>query len=413
MSNSVLEQKEQPHRQAHISVILKVTERCNLACPYCYFFFAGDESYKTHPPLMGAVTVEQVIGFIRDMKEKTGISMVRIGLHGGEPLLMKKAELRAMCVALRTALGDEPELTLVLQTNGVLIDDGWIDLFEEMQIRVGVSFDGPKEIHDKSRITKSGKGSYLESLRGWNLLREAALAGRIEDPSILCVVAPDQDGGMIFRHFVETMKAKGMSFLLPDLTHDAVPLNRSALEGCTRFLLGVAEAWASSKERGLYVRIIDEFVGPILSDELYKRKSIRFSPVHQVCVSSNGELCPDDVIRTYSPEYAETGLTLGAHGYADVLANPAWQTLQTAQASLPTACRGCEWRDICGGGLLQHRYSRKRGFDNPTIYCSSLKTLYAYLSKVLVNSGCSQDEMHDRIRRLATRHEEQVAQEVH
>nr|WP_229264499.1 radical SAM protein [Duganella sp. 1411] len=411
MGNLVAQHKKPAHRYAHISVILKVTERCNLACPYCYFFFGGDESYKTHPPLMGAVTVEQVIRFVKDMKQATGINLVRIGLHGGEPLLMKRAALQAMCSALRAALGDEPELTLVLQTNGVLVDAGWIDLFEELRIRVGVSFDGPPEVHDKTRITKGGEGSYAESLRGWNLLREAALAGRIEEPSILCVVAPNQDGGMIFRHFVETMKAKALSFLLPDLTHDAVPLNRAVIEGCTRFLLGLAEAWASSTERGLYVRLIDEFVGPILNDELYKRKAMLFSPSHQVCVSSNGELCPDDVIRTYSPEFAETGLTVDGQGYDDVLAHPAWRTLQAAQTSLPAACRGCEWSDICGGGLLQHRYSRRRGFDNPSIYCSSLKALYEYLTRVLVNSGCSRDDMQDRIRRLATRHEEPVAQQ--
>ncbi len=385
----------------YLSLILKVTERCNLACPYCYFFFGGDESYKAHPPFMDEGVLESVVAFILDARGKHGFRHVRIGIHGGEPLLMKKERFVAMCRLFREALGDEPALTLCIQTNGALVDEAWVEIFGQYQIRVGVSIDGPEHIHDRNRITKRGAGSYAATEKGWQLMQQAHQAGRMHPPSILCVVSPKEDGAAIFRHFVQVLKAGAVNFLLPDMTHDALPFSPGVVDDCARFLNEVSRAWARGEAGGVHVRVLDEIAGPLLNDELYRRSAQRPSPLNQVCVSSNGDLCPDDVIRTYAPRFADTGLNIREHRFSDVTAHPAWRAL--AETPLPQQCEQCTWRDICGGGMLQHRFSKRRQFDNASIYCSALMTVHTRMAAQLVKGGLSIVELEERLSRFLGR----------
>jgi uncharacterized protein len=385
----------------YLSLILKVTERCNLACPYCYFFFGGDESYKQHPPFMDETTLESVVAFILDARSKHGFRHVRLGIHGGEPLLMKKDRFSAMCRRFREALGDEPTLTLCIQTNGVLVDTGWVDIFSEFQVRVGVSIDGPAHIHDRNRVTKRGAGSYAATEKGWQLMQQAHQTGCMPPPSILCVVSPKEDGGAIFMHFAQVMKAGAVNFLLPDSTHDALPFSPGVVDDCARFLTEVSRAWASGGVGGVRVRVLDEIIGPLLNDELYRRSAQRPSPLNQVCVSSNGDLCPDDVIRTYAPHFADTGLNIREHRFSDVAAHPAWRAL--ADATLPQQCAQCNWRDICGGGMLQHRFSKRKQFDNVSIYCSALMAVHNRMAAQLIKGGFPVAELEGRLTRFLGR----------
>jgi uncharacterized protein len=395
----VASRQSQP--EPYLSLILKVTERCNLACPYCYFFFGGDESYKEHPPFMDEATLDHVLAFILDARAKHGFRHVRIGIHGGEPLLMKKERFASMCRQFRAALGNDPALTLGVQTNGVLVDEEWVDIFSEFRVRVGVSVDGPEHIHDRNRITKRGKGSYAVTEKGWHLMQQAHEAGRMHPPTILCVVSPKEDGEMIFTHFVKVMKTKAVNFLLPDSTHDALPFSPGVVDECARFLAEVSRVWARGEARGVHVRVLDDIAGPLLNDELYRRSVERPSPLNQVCVSSNGDLCPDDVIRTYEPQFADTGLNIRQHRFSDVAAHPAWRSL--AETPLPESCEQCTWRDICGGGLLQHRFSKRRQFDNPSIYCGALMAVHNRVAAQLVKGGVPVVELQGRLTRFLGR----------
>jgi uncharacterized protein len=149
------------------------------------------------------------------------------------------------------------------------------------------------------------------------------------------------------------------------------------------------------------VRFIDEMVGPLINDELYLRKKDRPNPLLQLSVSSNGDLCPDDVIRSFSTEFAATDLNVATSSYCDVESNIAWTQLRVAQQDLPSVCTNCTWKDVCGGGLLQHRYSKKNGFANPSVYCAALKKMHAHVSALLINSGYSAANIEDRLMRLS------------
>lgn len=384
-------------KSGYLSVVLKVSERCNLACPYCYFFFGGDDTYKKHPPFIGERTVDAAIEFITRLKHDGGVRQVRVGFHGGEPLLVKKQRFREMCAAFRAGLGDDPDLALVLQTNGVLIDREWVDVFGEFDVRIGVSIDGTEAMHDSTRVTRKGLGTYAQTRQGWQYLIEAAAQGRIREPSILCVVSPGHSGGEVFRHFAGELQARSMNFLLPDVTYDTPGLSSEFFRGCGDFLIDVCREWFASERRDVSVRFLNEALGPLISDELMHHAQAKHDPLGQVCISSSGSVCPDDVIRAYAAHFSETGEHVEHSSLESIERAASWMELRRAYERLPEGCADCTWRALCRGGELQHRYSRARAFDNPSIHCDSLKRVYAYVVSRLLASGYSAADVSRRL----------------
>lgn len=380
-----------------IDVVLKIVERCNLACPYCYFFFSGDETYKRHPPTIPKKTVDDLIAYLRDAVLNHGIRLVKIGLHGGEPLMMKKTEFATMCARFRAELGPHCRLIITMQTNGILLDEEWISIFNEHGVRVGVSMDGPKHINDLTRIDKKGRGSYDESRRGWELLKKATEEGRMPAPGMLCVVQPQHSGAEIFRHFAEEMRAPAVNFLLPDITHDSPEATPEFIAGCGKYMIDVYKAWAASDGKCV-VRFIYEASGPMMDDESCRRSvNGKYDPLGLMVVSSNGEICPDDVMRGVDERFRDTGIRLDTHNIASTLESAPWKALEEAQANPPAACKECVWFNACRGGSPQNRYSKANGFNNPSVFCSVLKEFHAYVASSLVVSGYDVKEIERRL----------------
>lgn len=386
-----------PALTSFLTIVLKVSERCNLACPYCYFFFSGDETYKLHPPLISSPTVDDVIAFIREAVQDTGVQQIRVGFHGGEPLLMKPEPFAKMCAAFRSALDPICDLQLLVQTNGVLVNPTWIELFAKYQVRVGVSIDGGEAVHNIFRITKSGRGTYAETRRGWELLNQARRAGEIPSAAVLCVISPDQSGADVYRHFADELDTYGADFLLPDVTHDSPEASERFIRRCGDFMVDVYRAWATSGCK-ITVRFIDDIIGPLMSDELCRRSATRrYQPRSQFVVSSNGDISPDDVIRGVASRFRASGNNV-AHSRAIELQNSdTWVELESAQRSLSPECQACIWKNICQGGAYQHRYSAANGFNNPSVYCPSLKRLFGVVTQHVVDSGYPIEQIERRL----------------
>lgn len=380
-----------------LSIVLKVAERCNIACTYCYFFYSGDESYKRHPATIPAGTVEDLCRFLKGASV-AGVRDIRVGFHGGEPLLLKKDRLVAICEQLKLALEPDCQLTLVVQTNAMLIDEEWIAIFERFQIRLGVSFDGPQEVHDVARLDKKGRGTYLATVEGWNRLKEAAAQGRMSEPGILCVVDPQYSGSEIFNHFVDVIGARGINFLLPDLSHDSDVLSPEYVESCGKYLIDVFEAWKRRGDPNIRVRFITEIFGPLVNDEFCRQSlSHKNSPFGQIVVSSNGDICPDDTIRGLNERFQQTDLSVAHNDIMNVWSSDLWREMAGSNEVPPTACQACQWWSLCKGGTMHHRYSASQGFNNASVFCQALKMLYGHVYDSLVASKYDPAVMNMRL----------------
>lgn len=380
----------------NLNIVFKISERCNLKCDYCYFFFGGDDTWKKHPPLVSRKVVEDLGAFSARAARDHRLEVIDIVFHGGEPLLMSKPRFSEMCDTLRR-YEDGFRFSFALQTNGVLVDDGWIDIFERHRVTVGVSLDGPPPVNDLHRLDLKGRSSYDATVAGLRTLQAAAAQKRVNPPGLLSVISPFSDGGATYRHFVDDLGVTYMSFLTPDYSWDSV-VAEPVIRGVERFLLSALRAWLGDKNPKIKVRVFSELLAAMVdprATEIIHNYRDDYRSI--ISVSSNGDLGPEDTLRTLDPRFASMGLNIANHNLSDVFESEAWREQADALTIKPHQCEGCDWWKICKAGRPVHRYSKANAFSNHSLYCSGLKETYTELAAFVVRNGTPLEELSLRL----------------
>lgn len=378
---------EAPSRAANIgSVVLKLTSPCNLNCDYCYIYNHEDQGWKRRPKTLSDELLEAFLGRMRAYCERHdhGVSIV---LHGGEPLLVGPARLRAIVERIRERLG--PRLTyLSVQTNGTLIDDALADLVAELGIGVGVSLDGPRDVHDAARKYHDGRGSHADTLRGLDLLRTRGV-----EPYVLSVVNPAFDGGECYRYF-RSLGLRRFDFLLPDVSWD----NKERFYGeygetpVADFYRGLVDAWLAEDEPDVQVRTAHGLFHALLGGAGTHTDAFGNPAMSYLIVETDGAFEALDALRVCASELSATGLD-ATHNEIDDLYTIAPELHRNIYTGMPlcATCRACPEVGICGGGYLPHRYSRERGFDNPSVWCADIRALLGYMRARILDASASSD----------------------
>jgi uncharacterized protein len=145
-------------------LVVQPTPFCNIDCRYCYL------PDRTNKSVVATETLRNLFGQVfASGWANEGLSVV---WHAGEPMVLPVAFYRdafALIDALKPA---GLPIKHSFQTNGTLIDDAWCDFIVEAGIGVGVSVDGPQRLHDRNRITRSGRGTFDKTIRGIRALRQ-------------------------------------------------------------------------------------------------------------------------------------------------------------------------------------------------------------------------------------------------
>ncbi len=369
-----------------LNIVFKISERCNLKCDYCYFFFGGDDTWKSHPPLVPRRVIDSLGAFSARAARDHHLQAITLIFHGGEPLLMSRPRFAEMCETLR-GYEDGFQFNFGLQTNGVLVDDAWIALFERYKVSVGVSLDGTQAINDEHRLDFKGRSSYHQTVAGLRLMQEAAAQGRMSDPGLLSVINPNADGAEVYRHFAHDLKVRRMSFLTPDYTWDS-GASEETIRGVERFLLASLRAWLADKNPAIRIRLFSELVAAMLDVRAMELvQTYRDDYRNIVSVSSNGDLGPEDTLRILDPRFRSLGLNVATSNLSELIESSVWLEQAEAATVKPEGCRDCGWWKVCKAGRPINRYSFGRGFSNRSLYCSGLKEMYAEIGAFLVRNG--------------------------
>lgn len=356
------------------SVVLKIAERCNLNCSYCYMYNHEDQTWRERPRLMSDRVYDATLRAIRDYSAGHPGPEMTLIFHGGEPLLVGKNRFDELCRRASEVL-TQPPVRFSVQTNGTLVDDEWARIFIRHQVHVGVSIDGPPEIHDASRVNHAGHGSHARAVRGLRRLQEAGLT-----PAVLCVVEPGADGLAIYDHF-RSLGVSTMNFLLPDVSHD----HKQRLYGgrgptpVADYLIPIFDRWFADDDAEIRVRIFWGLLRMLMGGH-GETDAFGNPPMRYLVVESDGSIEPLDALKVCEPGLTQVGLNVLRHGFDDLqLGKPLLHQLVTEGLPLPTACKPCPEKDICGGGYYPNRYSKTNGFDNPSVWCADILKLMRHL----------------------------------
>lgn len=378
------------HASKRLEIILKVSEACNIACTYCYYFFSGDDRPANRPARITSSTVDGLIEFLNGAYSAGFVDHAQIDFHGGEPLLLGPKNFRDLCRRL------EDELTVphtfCITTNAMLVDDNWIDTFSRYNVGICVSVDGPQHVHDKQRIDHKGRGTYDRVILGLRRLQEAASNGVINEPAALCVVDPLADGSEVYVHIVHELGIRVLDFLMPDVTHDA-PLVFPA--EVAQFMSAAFASWLKDDDPGINVRIFKSTLHLLVSGQTFLAGyggSLPFA----VTVGSNGQLDSDDFLKPCGADVISTPLYIQTASLQAVMLEENLQNLARALQALPRDCSDCPFRGVCKGGQATHRYKRASGFDNRSVYCETHYSMFQAAASHLLRTGVSAQQIIDR-----------------
>jgi len=153
---------------------------CNLGCLYCYYLekqrmYQEGESFRMSDDILEAYIAQHI--------SASPNPVISFSWHGGEPTLLGLEYFRNIVALQRKHQPPGTSIINGIQTNGTLLDEEWCRFLAAERFAVGLSLDGPQEIHDRYRVTKSQEPTHERAMRGYSLLQQHRIAC-----DVLCVV---------------------------------------------------------------------------------------------------------------------------------------------------------------------------------------------------------------------------------
>jgi uncharacterized protein len=339
-------------------LVLQPTSFCNIDCSYCY---VPDRtiSHRMKDDVLAGIASNILL------PEITGESVL-VCWHSGEPLTLPPSYYRAAINLLAKHRLPSLRMDQHFQTNGTLITPQWVEFFHEVKARICVSLDGPKELHDRSRIQRNGKGTHDATMRGIKLLR----AGGVR-PAVICVLTDySLRHPQLLFDFFERNEFESIAFNV----EETVGCNLSAggtEETFSKFLDSYL-TFAARQGSRQQLRDVESIAARLFQAEPARRFESLILPFAHVSVDVRGNYW------TYSPEL---GLGQNAENFflgncrfdriTDAAETHRFLDLRTQVEKGVRLCESnCNYFGICGGGSPAHKYSELGRFDaTETHFC--------------------------------------------
>ncbi|KOU52223.1 radical SAM protein [Streptomyces sp. WM4235] len=364
------------------SFILKVANRCNIDCDYCYVFNSADQAWRHLPARMSADVARAAGLRIGEHVAVHGLRSVHVVLHGGEPLLTGPRHMADLLGAIQEGVPAGVAVRFELQTNGTLLTEPWLDLFERYAVVVGVSLDGPPTANDRHRLTHASRSSAGSAVRGIELLRSRPhlFAG------LLAVVDLANDPVEV-HDYLASFEPPVIDFGLPHGTHDEPPhRDDPSVPEYGLWMSRVYDAWLARPEQWHSVRMLEDIVA--LSSGVHSSvESLGLAPPTSIVIESDGTIEGVDTLRSVEEGASWLGRDVFSQSFNEVLHQPKLLYRQNGKAALADQCQSCPLVEVCGGGYLPHRFSTERGYRNPSVYCADLEYLIRHVQGSLRQHG--------------------------
>jgi uncharacterized protein len=372
---------------------------CNLDCKYCFFL----SKEMLYPGDRFRMSDELLETYIRQLLEAQPLGEVNVAWQGGEPTLMGLDFFKRSIEYVEKYRRPGQTILHTMQTNGTLLNNQWCAFFKHHNFLIGLSVDGPKEMHDAYRVNKGGAGSFDQVMRGWEMLRRHDV-----DVNILCTIhAVNADHPIeVYRFFRDQLHVKFMQFIpiVERTTEDFLPLanlgwgerpgsdrplytqhgglvtERSVgAEQFGRFLIAIFDEWVRRDVGTVFVQTFDVALGSWLG----RHNLCIFSPTcgDALAMEHNGDLYSCD-------HYVEPDYRLG-----NIQETPLRELVdsekqrafgQHKRNSLPKYCRDCEVLFACYGECPRNRFiTTPDGEPGLNYLCAGYKAFFNHIDPAM------------------------------
>lgn len=366
-------------------LVLKIASRCNLNCTYCYVYNVGDTTYLKQPKVMSEATVVALLQRVREHCLNHGVSKFAFVFHGGEPLLAGVDFFRFFVAEANKQLLPEIGPMYCIQTNGTLLTPEWCEVLGELNIPIGISLDGSKEINDMYRVDHKGRGSYDEVIRGFNIAQNSHHT-KIK-PGLLSVMNIDADPVETYEH-LKSLNVRAVDFLFLEATHDTRPYKKETdlrLTPYADWLITIFDIWFNEPEKPFSIRLFESYISAIFGipeglDTIGDAKN------EVLVIESDGSIEPIGSLKVCGHGFTKDDANVHSHSLDEALQTDLASLYHHSGQKLCATCTKCPIKKVCGAGYLPHRWSKNNGFDNPSVYCSDLMKLITHIQNKVIAS---------------------------
>ena len=322
---------------------------CNLDCHYCYYLkkehlYPEGESFRMPNDILEEYSIQHI-----DASPET---VTRFSWHGGEPTVLGLDYFHKIVALQRKHKPPDRRIANGIQTNGTLLDEDWCRFLAAEGFAVGLSLDGPQEMHDRHRVTKDGKPTHEQTMRGYELLQKHRVY-----TEILCVVNAHnvQSPLQVYQYFKQ-INAQHITFLpmvepQQDVKGGVNPISVPA-EAWGTFLCTIFDEWRDKDIGQVKVQIFEEATRTAFNQE------------HSLCIFR--PTCGDIPVVEHNGDfyscdhYVDVEHRLGnieETPLVELLESPAQRAFGRAKSeTLPRYCLECGVRAMCNGGCPKNRF---------------------------------------------------------
>jgi len=360
---------------------------CNIDCKYCFYL----EKEKLYPEKgkqwrMDDATLDK---YVKQYIAAQDVPEVNFAWQGGEPTLMGVGFFEK-AVLLQEKYADGKHITNAFQTNGTLLDDEWGEFLSKNRFLVGISIDGPEEIHNHYRVDKGGKPTFDKVMRGVDIVKKHG----VEFNTLTVLQAHNAQYPLEVYRFLKSIGSRYIQFIpiveriaqqpVNDLLtlvdpgyEDKATVSKWSLSPNQygRFLCQVFDEWVRKDVGQCFVQIVDVALGAWMGQN------------PSLCVFS--ETCGDALIIEHNgdlyscdhfvyPEY-NVG-NVHDIDISEMVSGSAQRKFGTDKRdTLPKFCRECDYRFACNGGCPKHRFIRTPdGEKGLNYFCKGYKMFFKH-----------------------------------
>lgn len=349
---------------------------CNLDCSYCYFL----EKEQLYPGSTFRMSDDVLENFTRQYIQAQPTNHVTFSWHGGEPTLAGLDFYRKALELQDHYRRPGMVISNTIQTNGTLLDEQWAQFFARHDFLVGLSIDGPADIHDHYRVDKGGNDSFDRVIEGLSHLERAGVV-----PNFLCTLtsASESHGQRIYRFLRDDLGARFIQFIPvvdrgePDPSGASVSTEESiSARGYGQFLKDVFVEWFEGDVGQVFVQTFEvalaSWVGAPRGLCIFEETC-----GNALAIEHNGDVYSCD-------HFVEPAHRLGNIAFIplkDLVGSSQQREFgQKKKTSLPQYCRECPVLFACNGGCPKDRFIRTpSGEDGLNYLCEGLREFFTFI----------------------------------
>jgi uncharacterized protein len=357
---------------------------CNLDCRYCYYLKQEGLYPEDH---VGRMSYDILERYIAQHISASQDSIVRFSWHGGEPTILGPDYYRTILEIQRKHQLPGKRIANGIQTNGTLLTEEWCRFLAKEDFSVGLSLDGPEELHDRYRLTRDGKPTHKKAVQGYHLLRRHGIT-----PDILCVVnAYNVQYPKEVYAFFKKIGARYIGFLPlvepePAAESGVSPITVPA-EAFGRFLCTVFDEWR------------DRDIGRVKVQLFEEAARTAFNRDHELCIFRR--TCGDiPVIEKNGDLYCCDHFVDPEHRIGNIRETPLGRLLESPELiafgrikrdGLPGCCRRCEYLAMCNGECPKNRLIRSPdGEEGFNYLCAGYKRFFGHIQPFVKGLAAAQ-----------------------